>query len=87
MNLKLINEKNYLIIAVAKWHGRFYYSACSVVNTYVVFIWVYWILMAYASSTAYLLTRLPHAGLYNYNGTQVEPFQMRWFNCGWINRA
>ena len=64
-NVKLINEKNYLIIAVSKWHGCFYYSACS-----------------YASSKAYLLTRLSHAGLYNYNGTQVELFHMRWFNCG-----
>ena len=27
--------------------------------------------MASESSTAYLLTRLPHAGLYNYNGTQI----------------
>ena len=35
--------------------------------------------MAYASSTAYLLTRLPHAGLYNYNGTQIELFNMKWF--------
>ena len=28
--------------------------------------------MAYASSTTCLLTRLPHAGLYNYNGRQIE---------------
>ena len=35
--------------------------------------------MAYESSTTYLLTRLPHAGLYNYNGKQIEPFHMEWF--------
>ena len=51
--------------------------------------------MAYASSTTYLLARLqkkfnsceqkeelPHAGLYNYNGMQIELFHMKWFNCG-----
>ena len=56
--------------------------------------------MAYASSTAYLLTRLkkkfcnyesrgewPHAGLYGYNGRQMGLFHMEWFNCGWINGA
>ena len=33
--------------------------------------------MAYASSTAYLLPRLLHAGLYNYNGRQIElPYEM-----------
>ena len=62
-NVRLINEKNYLIITVSKWHDcvillRFLYLACFVVGTYVVFIWVYWILMAYASSITYLLTRL-----------------------------
>ena len=35
--------------------------------------------MAYESSTTYLLTRLPHAGLYNYNGRQIELFHMKWF--------
>ena len=51
--------------------------------------------MAYASSTTYLFTRLqktflrceekeerPHAGLYSYNGRQIELFHMKWFNCG-----
>ena len=34
--------------------------------------------MAHESSTAYLLTRLPHAGLYNHNdGRQVELFYMK----------
>ena len=44
-------------------------------------------LMAYASSATYLLTRLPHASLYNYNGRQIELVAMKWFNCGEINRA
>ena len=48
-----------------------------------------------SSTTGYLLTRLqkkisscepkeelPHAGLYNYNGKQIELFHMKWFNCG-----
>ena len=38
--------------------------------------------MAYANSTTYLSTRLPHAGLHNYNGRQIELFHMKWFNCG-----
>ena len=39
--------------------------------------------MAYASSaTYYLLTGLPNAGLYNYNGRKIELFHMKWFNCG-----
>ena len=46
--------------------------------------------MAYESSTTYLFTRLqktlgrcepkqewPHAGLYNYNGRQIELFHMK----------
>ena len=44
-------------------------------------------LMAYASSATYLLTRLPHAGLYNYNGRKIELFHMKWFDGGWINKA
>ena len=35
--------------------------------------------MTYGSSTAYLLARLPRAGLYNYNGRQIELFHMKWF--------
>ena len=38
--------------------------------------------MAFASSTTYLLTRLPHAGLHNYSGRQKELFHLKWFNCG-----
>ena len=38
--------------------------------------------MAFASSTTYLLTRLPHTGVYNYNGRQIELFNLKWFNCG-----
>ena len=34
--------------------------------------------MTYGSSTAYLLARLPRAGLYNYNGRQIELFHMKW---------
>ena len=33
--------------------------------------------MAYESSAIYLLTRLSHAGLYNYNERQIELFQMK----------
>ena len=39
--------------------------ACFAASTYVIIIWVSRILVAYASSTAYLLTKLPHAGLFN----------------------
>ena len=35
--------------------------------------------MACESSTTYLLTGLPHAGLYNYNGRHIELFRMKWF--------
>ena len=43
--------------------------------------------MGYGSSATFLLTRLPHAGLYNYDGSHIELFHMKWFNCGKINRA
>ena len=43
--------------------------------------------MAYANLTTYLLTRLPHVGPHNYNRRQIELFHLKWFNCGWINRA
>ena len=33
--------------------------------------------MAFKSSTTDLLIRLPHAGLYNYNGTQIELLLMK----------
>ena len=52
--------------------SRILYLACFVVSTYVIFIWVYWNLMAYEGSKTSLLTRLPHAALYNYNGRQIE---------------
>ena len=35
--------------------------------------------MACESSTTCLLTGLPHARLYNYNGRQIELFHMKWF--------
>ena len=42
--------------------------------------------MAYASSTTYLLTKLPQASLYNYKEKQMELFHIKWFNCrlGWF---
>ena len=60
--------------------------ACFVVTTYVIFFCLSWILMAHASLATYLLTRLPHAGLYKCNGRQIEFFHVKWFNCGEINR-
>ena len=35
--------------------------------------------MACESSAIYLLTGLPHAGLYNYNGRQIKLFHMKEF--------
>ena len=35
--------------------------------------------MVCESSTTYLLTGLPHAGLYKYNGRQIELFHMKWY--------
>ena len=35
--------------------------------------------MTCESSATYLLKRLPHAGLYNHNRRQIEPFHMNWF--------
>ena len=34
-----------------------------------------------------VVVELPHAGLYNYNGTQIELFHIKWFNGGKINRT
>ena len=72
--------KNYLIIAVSNDMDcliilRFLYLACFVISTYVIFISVCWILMAYESSATYLSTRLLHAGLYN--GRQIELFHIK----------
>ena len=50
---------------------RFLYLACFVVGTYLIFILVLRILMSCESSKTYLLTGLPHAGLYNGNGRQI----------------
>ena len=33
--------------------------------------------MPYERSATYFLTRLPHAGLYNHNGKQIELFRMK----------
>ena len=35
--------------------------------------------MAYESSTTYISNRLGYADLYNYNGRQIEPFNMNLF--------
>ena len=83
-NMKLINEKTYLIIAVSKWHGLPHSVTFLVFNL----LCCKYICDIYLSvqdfnglwnSTTYLLTELPHAGLYNYNGRQIELFNMRWF--------
>ena len=82
---KLKQFLNYFIFKTtcsALFYYIFLYLACFFVSTYVIFIWVCWILIAYASSTTCLLTKLPHAGVYNYNGREIELFYMKWFNCG-----
>ena len=89
-------KKYSLNVTVSKWHSlchsiyAFLYLTCFVVGKYVIFIWVWWILLAYVSSTTYLFTRLqntsnsckpkeelPHAGLYYYNGRQIELSHMK----------
>ena len=55
----------------------FLYLTCFAVSTCMIFIWVCRILMASESSTTCLLTGLSHAGLYNYNGKQIELFHMK----------
>ena len=80
-------------ILINIWTASLYdvllYFACFVVSTYVIFIWAYWIPIAYASSIIYSFRRLqktfsssepkekwPHAGQYIYNGRQIEFFHM-----------
>ena len=52
-NVKLINEKYTLNMAVSKAHGLHHsvtvslYLACFVVSTYKIFVWVIWILTTY----------------------------------------
>ena len=41
------------------------------------FLFEYTGLFGYESSTMYLLKRLPHAGLYTYNGMQIELFYIK----------
>ena len=45
-NVKLMKEKNSLNITVSK--------ACFFVSTYLIFVWVCWILIAYTSTTTHL---------------------------------
>ena len=74
---KFLNYCSFKMALTVSFYYVFLYLACFIVSTYVTFIWVYWILMGFASSTTYLL-RLqkklssckpkgdwPHAGLYN----------------------
>ena len=79
---KFFKYYNFRMTWTASFYYIFLYLACFFVSTYVIFIWVCWILIAYASSTTCLLTKLPHAGVYNYNGREIELFYMKWFNCG-----
>ena len=77
--------KNYLITAISKWHGlphsiKFFVFSLLCCKYICEFIWVCWILMAYQSSTTYLLTRLKYAGLYNYNGRQIEIWNSLWID-------
>ena len=63
-----------------------------VIFIWVIWILMAYVQQQMASSTTYLFTRLqktfsscepkeewPHAGLYNYNGRQIELFHMKWF--------
>ena len=97
---KFLKYYRFKMTWTASFYCVFLHLACFVVNTYMIFISVCWILMSYSSSTTYLFTRLqktfnscepkekwPHTGLYNYNGRQIELFHMKWFNGGEINRA
>ena len=67
----------------------------NVIFIWVIWILMAYVQQQMASSTTYLFTRLqktfsscepkeewPHAGLYNYNGRQIELFHMKWFNGG-----
>ena len=58
-NMKLITEKDSLNITVS-WIILLHFLdlACHFVSAYVIFVWVCWILIAYASSTTYLFSRL-----------------------------
>ena len=92
-NVKLINETIFLIIAVSKWHGlphsitSFVFSllCCKYICD------IYLSMLSFNGSckfnNIYLLTRLPHASLCNYNGRQIELFHLKRFNCGYINRT
>ena len=90
-----------IIILLNMWTASFYYVflylACFVVSTYVIFIWVCWIPVGYASLITCLFTRFrrhsvgqsrnDHMQAYVYNGRQIELFHMKWSNCGYINWA
>ena len=84
---KFFKYYNFRMTWTASFYYIFLYLACFFVSTYVIFIWVIWILMAYvqqqmASSTTYLFTRLQKTF------SSCEPkeewpdsgFHMKWFN-------
>ena len=89
--MKLINESNSLIITVSKRHGLRYSITFFLFRLfcckYICDIYLSMLnFNGLCSSATYLLTRLPHRGLYNYNGRQIELFHLKRFNYEYINR-
>ena len=83
-NMKLINEKTYLIIAVSKWHGLphsvtvFVFSLLCCKYICDIYLSVQDFNGLWKFSNIFLIG-LPHAGLYNYNGRQINLFYVKWF--------
>ena len=91
MNLKLINEKNSLIITVSNWHGL-RHSIKFFVFSLLCCKYVYDIYLSMLNFNGLckfnnIRTRLQHASLYNYTERQIELCHMKWFNCEHIYRV
>ena len=91
MNLKLINEKNSLIITVSNWHGL-RHSIKFFVFSLLCCKYIYNIYLSMLDFNGLckfnnIWARLPHAGLYNYNERQKELCHMKLFNCEQIYRV
>ena len=91
MNLKLINEKNSLIITVSNWHGL-RHSIKFFVFSLLCCKYIYNIYLSMLDFNGLckfnnIWTRLPHASPYNYNEKQIELCHKKWFNCEQIYRV
>ena len=86
-NVKLINEKNCFIIAVSKRHGLphsiMFFVFSLLCCKYICYIYLSTLeFNGLCKFSNIFINKITTAGLYNYNGRQIELFHLKWFNYG-----